>query len=197
MSSHHNGNSGRPGTLFGLQCTCQPMALYKNPSTAKGPALKNLFQKQNRGVGITKTYTINIFIHFLTTESPKILLRGCSCLCSSHPRSPWPRGAARPRNRGLRRLPNAAVFCLRSRGPRPSRRQNPTERTEKNYETILMPQESKFWKLWPLNFLPGLNEHCGFEMSWSHRVGWKSHVNHGGSPNDLVPSFPFQFAWAR
>ena len=89
---------------------------YKNPSTAKGPALKNLFQKQNRGVGkdvvmITKTYTINIFIHFLTTESPKIL-RGCSRNCSSHPRPPSPRGAAGLRNRGRWGLRSAAVCCL-------------------------------------------------------------------------------------
>ena len=45
MSSHHNGNSGSPGTLFGLQCACQPLALYKNPSIAKGPTLKSFFFK--------------------------------------------------------------------------------------------------------------------------------------------------------
>ena len=36
---------------------------------------------------------------------------------------------------------------------------------EKNFEKILAPQKSKFWKLWPLKILPGLKEHCGFEMS--------------------------------
>ena len=64
-------------------------------------------------------------------------------------------------------------------------------KSRKNLRKFWVPQRSKFWKLWPLNFLHGLNEHCGFAMSWSHRVGWKSHVNHGGSPNDLVPSSTF------
>ena len=131
MSSHQNGNSGSSGTL--LDCDGRAnLRPYKNPSTGKGPALKNLFQKQNRGVGkdvvmITKTYTINIFIHFLTTESPKILLQGHGPLFPVHPRPPWPRGAAGPRNRGHCRLPSAAVCCLRSRAPRPSHRQNPNE----------------------------------------------------------------------
>ena len=36
---------------------------------------------------------------------------------------------------------------------------------EKNFEKILAPQKSKFWKLWPPKLLPELKEHCGLEMS--------------------------------
>ena len=82
----------------------------------------------------------------------QILLRGHGPFCYVHPRSPSPEGAARPRNRGLARLPNAAVFCLRSRGPRPSRRQNPTERTEKTMR--------QFWCLKSQSF-----ENCGYSIS--------------------------------
>ena len=168
MSSHQNGNSGSSGTL--LDCDGRAnLRPYKNPSTGKGPALKNLFQKQNRGVGkdvvmITKTYTINIFIHFLTTESPKILLRGHGPLFPVHPRPPSPRGASRPRNRGLRGLPSAAGFRLGSHGPRPSRRQNPTEgRGEKLSENFVHLKSRSFGICGHSKILPELEEQCGFE----------------------------------
>ena len=80
-------------------------------------------------------WTINIFIDFLTTESqslmrfpPQILLRGHGRNCPAHPPPPSPPGAAGPRNRDLFGMPRAAVLRLGSRGPKPSHRQNPTER---------------------------------------------------------------------
>ena len=60
--------------------------------------------------------------------SRPILVRGHGPYCPAHPRPPWPPGAAQRPNRGLRGLPSAAVCSLGSRGPSPSRRQNPTKR---------------------------------------------------------------------
>ena len=63
----------------------------------------------------------------------------------------WPREAAAP-------------------WPKP-RKQNPTEtKGEKNFEKILAPQKSKFWKLWPLQLLTKGKKHCCFDMSWGHRI---------------------------
>ena len=129
------------------------------------------------------TWTINIFIHIPSQRNPmpqqvflpQILLRGHGCLCSVHPRPPWPPGAAPPRGRGLWGLPSAAVRCLGSREPEAEAGgQNPTERRgEKFWDKFWAPQKSKFWKLLPLKILPELQEHCAFETSWGHRVGSK------------------------
>ena len=73
---------------------------------------------------------------FREISLPNILLRGHGCTRPSHPRPPSPRGAAGPRNRGLRGLPRAAV-CLGSRSPRPSHRQNPTERRGEKFSENL------------------------------------------------------------
>ena len=104
---------------------------------------------------------------------PRILLRGHGLYRPSHPRPRSPRGAAGPRNLGRCRLPNAAVFCLGSCGPRPSRRQNPTEGRRKTLRKVLVSQKSKFWNFGHSKILPELQEHCGFDMSWWHRVGWR------------------------
>ena len=149
-----------------------------------------------------RTENSNIIIHFLTAEShvswgfpTDILLRGHGPSRSVHPRPPSPPGAAGPRNRCLRRLPSAAVCGLGSHGPRPSRRQNPTERRGENSEKIPGTSKVKVF---------GNCGHSIFSVDLTNtavlrclEVSWKSRVNHGGSPNDLVPSFPFQFAWAR
>ena len=66
----------------------------------------------------------------------------------------WASGAAAP-------YPNPAGRTQRNQG-------------EKNSEKILAPQKSVLWKVWPLKLLPGLKEHCGFEMSWGHRIGWNA-----------------------
>ena len=103
-----------------------------------------------------------------------ILLRGHGHFCSAHPRPPSPPGAARPRNRGLRRLPCAAVFRLRSRSPRPSHGQNPTEwRGENLWEIFGHLKSRSFGNFGHSKILPELQEHCGFDMSWWHRVGWR------------------------
>ena len=60
--------------------------------------------------------------------SPQILVRGHGRCCPAHPRSPWPRGAARPSHRGHTGLPEAAVCCLESRGPMAK----PADRTRQN-----------------------------------------------------------------
>ena len=122
-------------------------------------------------------WTINIFIHFLTTEShvswgfpTNILLWGPGYLRPSHPRPPSPPGAAGQRNRGLRRLRSAAVCGLGSRGPRPSRRQNRTERRGENSEKIWGTSKVEVLEIVATQ-LGELKEH---DMSWEHRIGWKS-----------------------
>ena len=110
-----------------------------------------------------------------------ILLWGRGYLRPSHPRPPSPSGAAWPQSRGLWRLPRAAVCCLGSRSPRPSRRQNPNEGRK-----FLR----KFWCLKSRSLgncghsktLPGLKERCAFAevlmtSSWLKRPcepGWQS-----------------------
>ena len=109
-----------------------------------GHALSIRSDKQNP----RNTWTINISStssqrsHASRGFPPQILLRGHGAHCSVHPRPPSPRGAAGPWNRGRSRLPNAAVFCLRSRGQAAGRTQQ--NEGEKNSETILVPQKSKF-----------------------------------------------------
>ena len=66
--------------------------------------------------------------------------------------------------------PSRAAKCsgVPPREPRPEAKPQaePNEtKGRKISEKIWAPQESKFWKLWPLDLLPGLNEHCGFEIS--------------------------------
>ena len=105
---------------------------------------------------------------------PNILLRGHGRLCSVHPRPPSPRGAAGPRNRGGWGLPSAAVWSLGSRGPSSSHWQNPTERGgEKFSENFGHLKNQSFGNCGHSKILPGLKEHCAFEMFWWHRVGWK------------------------
>ena len=88
----------------------------------------------------------------------------------SHPRPPSPRGAARPRNRGLARLRCAAVCCLRSRSPREATGRTQRNEGEKNSEKskvevleILATQKSCL----------NSENNAVLRMFWWHRVGWK------------------------
>ena len=58
--------------------------------------------------------------HFYASGSFPLqsFVRGHGPGYSAHPRPPWPRRAFPRPSRGRSRLPNAAVFCLRSPGPR-------------------------------------------------------------------------------
>ena len=114
---------------------------------------------------------------------PWILVRGHGQVYSPHPPSPWPRGAAQPQNRGRSRLPNAAVFCLKSRAA--GRTQG--NETEKFMRKFWHLKSQSFGNCRHANFSLDLR-HCMFEMSWSHRVGWKTWrlwFSHVGSQNDL------------
>ena len=54
--------------------------------------------------------------------------------------------------------------CCGPMAQAPQAEPNGTE-GEKNFEKILAPQKSKFWKLWPLQLLTKVKKHCCFEMS--------------------------------
>ncbi len=115
---------------------------FQRESNSKDPSFRKQIE-DDRGVGNNRawwprlilknwkswsqiTWTINIFISrslhngipcLKEVFPPQILLRGHGPTCSVHPRPPRPPGAARPRRRGLRGLPSAAVFGLGSREP--------------------------------------------------------------------------------
>ncbi len=78
---------------------------------------------------------------------------------------------------------------------RPRARQNPTEpKGEKLWEN-LGTSKWKFWKLlWPLKLLPRFHEHCGFEMSWSNRVGLYTHGAFAILLSHVSPE-PCQLCW--
>ena len=113
---------------------------------------------------------------FHEVSLPNILLRGHDPICPPHPRPPSPPGAAGPRNRGLPRLPCAAVCCLGSRSPRPGRRQNPKERRgEKLWRKFGHLKSQSVGKCGHSKILPELQERCGFEdvlmtSSWLKRA---------------------------
>ena len=123
MSSHENENSG--STEQFLDCNGRAKLWpYQNPSIEQAPTLKSLFSKtkwrSRKGCGgdhkklepSTSSSTSSHNDPIPHKVSPPILVRGHGPHCPAHPLSPWPRGAARPRNRGLRQLPRAAVCCL-------------------------------------------------------------------------------------
>ena len=127
-------------------------------------------------------WNINIFIHFLTTESQGLMR--------------FPHQYPPPRPRLSLSCTSTVAFASRSRSttesrplraakcsgvmpqqPQPEAKpQAEPNRTKgrKILRKFRAPQKSKFWKLWPLNLLPELQERCGFEMFWWHRVGWKN-----------------------
>ena len=93
---------------------------------------------------------------------PWILVRGHGPLRPANAQLPWPRGAAQPQKRGRSRLPNAAVFCLGSRDPRAKPQAEPNGTKErKTFRKFWHLKTWSFWKLWPLELLPELKEHCG------------------------------------
>ncbi len=105
---------------------------------------------------------------------PWILVRGHGHLRPANAQLPWPRGAAQPQKRGRSRLPNAAVFCLGSRGSRAKPQAEPNG--TKGRRTL-----RKFWHLKGWSFGNCGHSNCflnsrniGFETSWGHRVGWKN-----------------------
>ena len=105
---------------------------------------------------------------------PDILLRGHGRIPSPpHARPPSPRGAVGPPNRGLLGLPSAAAFCLGSRSPRPSHRQNPRNEGEKNSEKILGTSKVEVLEI----VATQKYEQCAFEevlmtSSWLKKAIW-------------------------
>ena len=87
---------------------------------------KKRYTKSTKHLNHQHLHALHNGITCLMRFPPQILLRGHGRIDSpSHERPPSPPGAAGPRNGGLARLPNAVVFCLGSRSPRPSHRQKP------------------------------------------------------------------------
>ena len=162
------------------------------------------FQKIVKTISTKKLnhqWTINIFIHFLTTKShvswgflPKSSSEATAALVLRiHVRlrleEPLDHGIAAEGGCQVQRCPASGATA---RGQATGRTQ--LNEGEKNSQKIWVPQKSKFWKFWPLRN-PPCNEHCGFEMFWDvlrcfemfwwHRVGWKGHVNQVGNQNAL------------
>ena len=141
---------------------------------------------------LTKNLNHQHFVHlhisssFTSQRNPKaswgfptnILLRGHGRHRPAHPRPPSPRGAVGPRNRGLCRLPSAAVFRLGSRGPSSSHWQNPTEGSgEKFWENFGRLKSRSLGNFGHSKILPKRQEHCGFEevlmtSSWLKKAMW-------------------------
>ena len=79
--------------------------------------------------------------------------------------------------------------------PRPEARQNPTERRgEKLWDNFGAPKV-EVWKL-PLKLPLDLKKIVVLRCLEVIELAEKGRVNHGGSPNDLVPSSTYQFEWA-
>ena len=130
-------------------------------------------------------WTINIFIHFLTTESQGLMR--------------FPHQYPPPRPRPAPSCTSTAAFASRSRSttesrslraakcsgvlprePRPEAKPQAEPngtRGRKILRKFWAPQKSKFGKLWPLKTLPELKEHCAFEevlmtSSWLKKAMW-------------------------
>ena len=177
--------------------TYGPIKTYKNPSIAKGPTSKSfLFSTESRcregcSHDHKKLKPSTSSFTFLSQRShaswgfpPNPPPRPWLCLsCTST-------AAFVSRSRTTTEAwPNSAAMCSgvlpQERRPEAKPQAEPYGRKgRKTLRKFWAPQRSKFWKLWPLNLLHELKEHCDFEMSWWHRVGWR-------------PLLPLAFCWSR